>query len=100
MISRLLWDKEWQSQFEKEMDFWFILHNGSIWPHSVFEPLLVGISFPILPPSSPYPWQVKQKQTRVVDLGCTLPKMSQLSDLQVGYHLRKLWSLPRTFSGL
>jgi hypothetical protein len=27
MIPRLLWDEEWRSCFEKEMDFWFILHN-------------------------------------------------------------------------
>jgi hypothetical protein len=100
MIPRLLWDEEWCSRFEKEMDFWFILHNGSIWPHFAFEPLLVGITFPILPPSSPYPWQVKQERTRVVDLGRALSKMSQSSDLRVGHYLRKLWTSPRTFSGL
>ena len=38
MIPRLLWDEEWRSRFEKEVDFWFILHNGSIWPHSAFKP--------------------------------------------------------------
>ena len=30
MIPRLLWEEEWRSHFEKEVDFWFILHNGSI----------------------------------------------------------------------
>jgi hypothetical protein len=65
MIPRLLWDEEWQSQFEKEVDVWFILDNGLLWPHSAFEPLMVGISFPILPPSSPFPWQVKQEWTKV-----------------------------------
>jgi hypothetical protein len=53
------------------MDFWFILHNGLIWPHSAFEPLFIGWNlFPNSPPLSPfYPWQVKQEWTRVVDLG-------------------------------
>jgi hypothetical protein len=81
MIPRLLWDEEWQSHIEKEVDFWLILHSGSLWPHSAFEPLLVGISFPILPPSSPLPWQVKQEWTRMVDLGCALSQMLKSSDL-------------------
>jgi hypothetical protein len=100
MILQLLWDEEWRSRFEKEVDVWFILHNRSIWPHSAFEPLIIGISFPILPPSSPFPWQVKQKWMRVVDLGCALSQMSKSSDLRVGYYLRKLWVVPRTFPGL
>jgi hypothetical protein len=80
MIPRLLWDEEWQSQFEKEVDLWFISQNGSIWPHSAFKPLLDGISFPILPLSRPFPWQVKQERKRVVDLGCALSQMSKSSD--------------------
>ena len=59
LIPRLLWEEEWWSCFKKEVDLWFLLHNGSIWPHFAFKPLLVGISSPILPPSSSYPWQVK-----------------------------------------
>jgi hypothetical protein len=81
MIPWLLWDEEWHSQFEKEVDVWFILHNSSIWPHSAFEPLMVGISFPILSLSSSYPWQVKQEWNRGVDLGCALSEMSKTSDL-------------------
>ena len=100
MIPRLLWDEEWRSYFEKEVDFWFILHNGSLWPHSAFEPLLVGISFPILPPSSPFPWQVKQERTRMVDLGCALSQMLKSSDLRVRNYLRKLGLAPRTNPGL
>jgi hypothetical protein len=100
MIPRLLWDEEWQSRFEKEVYVWFILHNGSLWPHSAFEPLMVGISFPILPPSSPFPWQVKQEQTRVVDLGCALSQMSKSSDLRVGDYLRQLCLASRTFPGV
>ncbi len=100
MIPRLLWDEEWRLHFEKEVDVWFILHNGSLWPHSAFEPLMVGISFPILPPSSPFPWQVKQEQTRVVDFGRALSQMSKSGDLRVGDYLRQLWLTPRTFPGL
>jgi hypothetical protein len=85
---------------KKEVDVWFILHNGLLWPHSAFEPLMVGISFPLLPPSSPYPWQVKQERKRVVDLGRTLSQMSKSGDLRVGDYLRQLWVSPRTFSGL
>jgi hypothetical protein len=81
LIPRLLWDDEWHTGFEKEVDFWFILHKGSIWPHSAFEPLMVGILFPILSPSSSYPWQVKQEWKRVVDLGRALSEMSKMSDL-------------------
>jgi hypothetical protein len=72
MIPRLLWDEEWHSWFEKEVYVWFILHNGSIWHHFASEPLMVGISFLILSPSSSYPWQVKQELKRVVDLGRAL----------------------------
>ncbi len=100
MIPRLLWDEEWHSWFEKEVDVWFIFYNGSIWPHFAFEPLMVGISFPILSPSSSYPWQVKQERKRVVDLGRALSEMSKLSEFRVGNYLRELWLAPRVFLGL
>jgi hypothetical protein len=100
IIPRLLWDEEWHSWFEKEVDVWFSLHNGSIWPHFAFEPLMVGISFPILSPSSSYPWQVKQEWKRVVDLDRALSEMSKTSEFRVGNYLRKLWLTPRVFSGL
>jgi hypothetical protein len=100
MIPQLLWDEEWQSRFENEVDLWFILHNGTVWPHFAFEPLLVGISFAILPPSRSFPWQVKQERTRVVELGCCLSQMSKSGDLRVQDYLRKQWHMPRSFSGL
>jgi hypothetical protein len=96
LIPQLLWDEEWCTRFEKEVDIWFILHNGSIWTHSAFKPSMVGISFPILSPSSPYPWQVKHEQKRVVDMGRALSKMSKTSYLQVWYYLCELWLAPRT----
>jgi hypothetical protein len=100
MIPWLLWDEEWCSQFEKEVDVCFILHSGLIWPHFAFEPLMDGISFPILSLSSSHLWQVKQERKRVVDFGRALSEMSKTSDFQVGNYLRKLWLTPRTFSGL
>jgi hypothetical protein len=42
LIPQLLWDEEWCTHFEKEVDIWFILHNGSIWPHC--ENIHSGIS--------------------------------------------------------
>ena len=100
MIPRLLWEEEWRSCFNKDVNFWFILHNGSIWPHFAFEPLLVGISFPILPPSRSFPWQVKQKRTQVVELGRCLLQMSKSGDLQVRNYLHEQWHAPRSISSL
>ncbi len=97
MISQLLWDEEWRTQFEKEVYFWFILHNGFIWPHAAFGPLVVEIFFPILPSSRPFPGQVKQEHKRVVELGWALSQMSKSSDIQVRDYLRKLWLAPRSF---
>ena len=45
LCPRLLWQEEWRRRFEKEMDIWFFLNPGTYWPHSLFEPLVVGISF-------------------------------------------------------
>ncbi len=100
LIPLLLWDKVWRSCFEKEVDIWFILHNGFIWPNSAFEPLMVGISYPIISPSSSCPWQVKQERKRVVDMGRALSKISKMSDFQVWHYLRELWLALRTFSSL
>jgi hypothetical protein len=100
LIPRLLWDEEWRNRFKKEVDIWFILHNGSLWPHSASKPLMVEISCPLLPPSRPYPWQVKQERKRVVDLGHTLSQMSKSGDLGLRDYLCQLWVAPRKFSGL
>ena len=47
LIPRLLYQEEWRARFNKEVDVWFTLSTGKFWPHSAFEPLLVGISFPL-----------------------------------------------------
>ena len=85
---RLLWQEEWRRRFEKEMDFWFILHPGIAWPHSNFEPLLIGLSFPM---SRTRPWLVRQLREQVVKAGRALSKVSKICHLQVRDYLRKIW---------
>ena len=97
LIQLLLYQKEWRRRFEKEIDFWFVLKPGTVWPHSTFEPLLVGVSFKL---SRTYPWLVRQQRDQVVEAGRRLSEMSQSSHLQVGNYLRKLWISPRPFPSL
>ena len=94
VIQRLLYQEEWRRRFEKEVDFWFTLAPGDVWPHSAFEPLLVGISFPM---SRTYPWLVRQQSEQVVAAGRGLSAMSKESHIQVGNYLCKLWASPRPF---
>lgn len=81
LVQRLLWQEEWRRRFEKEMDFWFIMKPGVVWPHSALEPLLVGISFPL---SRNYPWLVRQQRDEVVAAGSLLSTLSKTSHVQVG----------------
>jgi hypothetical protein len=41
LIPRLLYWEEWQSCYEKEMDVWFVMHTGDVWPHFAHKPLMV-----------------------------------------------------------
>ena len=84
IIPCLLYQAEWRSRFEKEVNLWFILHHGSVWPHSAFEYLIIGIRFPL---SGSYPWEQKQDQDCMVELGRTFSKMSETCNLRVGYHI-------------
>ena len=97
IVPRLLYQEEWRSRFEKEVDLWFVFHNGSVWPHSAFEPLMVGIRFPL---SRSYPWELKQDRERMVGLGRTMSEVSKACNLRVGDHLRKLWQVPRPVSSV
>ena len=45
LIPRLLYQEEWRKRFEKEVDIWFPLTPGEVWPISAYEPLMIGISF-------------------------------------------------------
>ena len=72
-IQCLLDQEERRRRFEKEIDFWFVLKPETLWPHSVFEPLLVGISFKL---SRTYPWLGRQQQDQVVEVGRRLSEMS------------------------
>ena len=89
---RLLWQEEWRRRFEKEMDFLFILNPGLAWPHSNFEPLLIGISFPVTRTRS---WLVRQLQEQVMEAGRTLSQVSKTCHLRVRDYLRKLWLHPQ-----
>ena len=93
LIPRLLYQEEWRKRFEKEVDIWFILSHDTAWPHFTFEPLMVGIRFPL---SRSYPWEIKQERKRVVAIGSSLSTLSKSGDLQVGDYLRKLWCNPRS----
>ena len=93
VCQRLLWQEEWRRRFEKEVDVWFILHTGKFWPHQLFEPLIVGISFPMRNREQG-PWLVRQQQDKVLQIGRTLCEMSKQSHLQVGHYMRKLWASP------
>ena len=74
LVQRLLYEEEWRTRFEKEVDFWFVLHPGAVWPHSAFEPLIVGISFPMY---RSYPWLVRLERTKVVERGRQLSALSK-----------------------
>ena len=74
------------------MDAWFILWPGSAWPLSNFEPLIVGISFPM---SRERPWLVRQRKEEMVEAGRALCKLSRTCHVLVGNYLRKLWLRPR-----
>jgi len=97
LCHRLLWQEEWRSRFEKEFDVWFVLSTGDAWPHSMFEPLLVGISFEM---RSERPWLVRERRQEVVAFGSALSKMSKTCHLQVGRHLRELWLQPWNIEAL
>ena len=93
VCQRLLWQERWRRRFEKEMDVWFILHSGLYWPHSLFEPLLVGISFPMLRRDQG-PWLVRQERDQVVEVGRTLSEMSKSCHIRLGSYLRQYWKDP------
>ena len=96
LCPRLLWQEEWRRRFEKEMDVWFLLFPGTVWPHNMFEPLVVGISFPMKHRHQTKwgPWLVRQRRDEVLEIGRALSKMSQTCHFRVGNYLRKLWASP------
>lgn len=67
--SETLYQEKWRSCSQKEVDVWFTLSTGKFWPHSAFEPLLIGTSFP---PRGTRPWLPSMKRDKVVALGRTL----------------------------
>ena len=97
IIPRLMYQEEWSKRFQKEMDLWFVLHPGTFWPHSAFEPLMVGISFPL---RRTRPWRISQLREEVVGAGRALSEMSKTSHLRVGDYLRQLWQTPGEIQSL
>ena len=91
LIPRLLYQEEWRSRFQKEVDVWFTLSTGLMWPHSAYEPLLVGLSFPL---RRTRPWLLRMERDKVVEIGRALSEMSKTSHVRVGDHLRELWRDP------
>jgi hypothetical protein len=94
LIPRVLYQEEWRSRFQKEIDVWFPLLPGEFWPRTAHEPLMVGISFPLY---RTRPWLLRMERDKVVGVGRRLYQMSKESNLQVRDHLRKLWRNPRGF---
>jgi hypothetical protein len=92
LIPRILYWEEWQTRFEKEVDIWFFLHPGTVWPHFAHEPLVIGISFPMY---RSYPWLLRMEPEKVVEIGRSLSTLSKTSHVRVGHYLRQLWSQPR-----
>jgi hypothetical protein len=91
IIPHILYWEKWKTCFEKEMDLWFVMHSGEAWPHFAHEPLLVGISFPMI---RSYPWLLRLHTEKMVGIGRSLSALSKESHLQVRDYLCKLWSAP------
>ena len=96
LCQRLLYYEEWKRRFEKEMDFWMLIPTNDFWPVHCFEPLVLGISFPL---RSTKPWKLR-RVTTVVELGKTLQKMFENGELGAGNILRQFWAQPWRFCGL
>ena len=99
LCQRLLWQEEWRTRLEKEVDIWFILFPGRFWPTALYEPVIVGIAFPMLSRREG-PWLVRQDRDKVGEIGRTLSEVSKVCHLSVGNYLRQLWSFPWTFPDL
>ena len=74
----------------------FFLNPGTYWPHSLFEPLVVGISFAMRNRQAG-PWLVRQERDKVVEVGRALSQESKKCHVRVRDYLRKLWRNPWDF---
>ena len=96
IIPRLLYFEEWRRRLEKEVDFWVMIPTGIFWPHSCFEPLLLGLSFPMRRES---PWLLR-RHTGMVGFQRKMQEMFSAGDLGVWDILRKFWLDPWAVLGL
>eukprot|EP00978_Attheya_sp_CCMP212_P005058 scaffold11166_cov48-Attheya_sp.AAC.4 len=86
----LLYYEEWRRRFEKEVDFWVMIPTGNYWPHSCFEPLLLGLSFPMRRES---PWLLR-RHAGLVGFQRKVQEMFRDSDVGVWSVLCKFWVDP------
>ena len=96
ICQRLMYFEEWRRRFEKEMDFWILIEPNPFWPFQCFEPLVLGIAFPLRNSS---PWRIRRVPI-VVDLGKSLQEMLKAGDMGAGNILREFWTCPWGFCGL
>jgi hypothetical protein len=96
IIPRLLYFEEWRRRLEKEVDFWVMIPTGIFWPHSCFEPLLLGLSFPMRRES---PWLLR-RHTGMVGFQRKMQEMFSAGDLGVWDILREFWLEPWAVLGL
>ena len=80
---------KWRKQLRKVSDLVFTVPvGGSLWPRRLHEPLVIGLTFPLLAYS---PWRVKRSK-RLVGGQCILPKVWS-EDWEVERNiLFKLWT--------
>ena len=96
VVPRLMLPR-WRRYFNKVCDFTCEISPGSLfWPESMFEPLWVGV---VLPFTHHRPWSFK-RSPKVVELGSTLRRVHQTSDIAARDILRELWGLPRRVANL
>ena len=75
---RLLYQEEWRRRLEKEFDIWFFLSPGDVWTHNCFEPLVIGLCFPLN--RQQYPWLLRQERDKVVEIGRSLSELLKTSN--------------------
>ncbi len=92
-----LFEPYWRGHLFKAADLVFEVPIGvSFWPHSCYEPLVVGIFFPFLRVE---PWQLKGSST-MLGVAKQLRKLWKESEVTAGLVLRKLWSFTRELENL
>ena len=91
IVPRLM-TPEWLKQLHKVSDIVFTLPLGSsAWPHNMYEPCVVGLTFPFL---SVAPWQLRSTP-KMYAVGRNLRSVQETWDVDAGPILRKLCELAK-----